>query len=149
MSANYSVTHFEAATAIESAGPNQMNSLSMDANGTSPAAAASDATMAPPQTPGQPAIVPAAQRGSVDELSDPGQTPQTGDKRKRVKASRACDECRRKKVCDNVRNNHRGIQRLLTLLRFDATLPLSLVVSQRRALTARKLASSANMNENL
>jgi hypothetical protein len=53
--------------------------------------AGADVSMAPPQNPNQASFIPT--RESVDESSE-----HTGDKRKRSKTSRACDECRRKKV---------------------------------------------------
>ena len=50
--------------------------------------------MAPPQTPHQQAFPPAAPPQSIDDTQHMGD----GSKRKRSKVSRACDECRRKKV---------------------------------------------------
>ncbi|KIY00406.1 uncharacterized protein Z520_04091 [Fonsecaea multimorphosa CBS 102226] len=76
------------------------NNLSMGPNGAA-ASPATDPAMAPPQTPNQPTVPPGGARSSIDAASEAPQDPQTGDKRKRSKASRACDECRRKKVkCD-------------------------------------------------
>ena len=71
----------------------QLSSLEPPSNG-------ADESMAPPQTPNQASFMPT--RKSVDDLSDAMQTPQTGDKRKRSKTSRACDECRRKKVWSKI-----------------------------------------------
>ncbi|OAP58244.1 hypothetical protein AYL99_07334 [Fonsecaea erecta] len=76
------------------------NSLAIGPNGAT-ASSATDPAMAPPQTPNQATFPPAGARSSMDATSETPQDPQTGDKRKRSKASRACDECRRKKVkCD-------------------------------------------------
>ena len=52
--------------------------------------------MAPPQTPQQPPFSPGGPRPSIDEASEAAEA--SGMKRKRSKVSRACDECRRKKV---------------------------------------------------
>ncbi|KIW24786.1 uncharacterized protein PV07_10478 [Cladophialophora immunda] len=76
------------------------NNLPMGPNGVA-ASSATDPAMAPPQTPNQPTFPSAGPRSSIDASSETLQDPQTGGKRKRSKASRACDECRRKKVkCD-------------------------------------------------
>jgi hypothetical protein len=72
-------------------GNGDMNSMSVNTNG------ASSAGMAPPQTPHQASFSPGGQRESVDETPDTVEA--GGSKRKRSKVSRACDECRRKKVC--------------------------------------------------
>ncbi|KAL2441120.1 hypothetical protein ABEF95_012261 [Exophiala dermatitidis] len=48
-----------------------------------------------------PSFAPPPTRANIDESPVQTQSPQAGDKRKRSKTSRACDECRRKKVrCD-------------------------------------------------
>jgi len=72
------------------------NNFAIAANGAGNGVA-TDPAMAPPQTPNQQSFVATASR-NVDDPSDMSQTPMTGDKRKRSKVSRACDECRRKKV---------------------------------------------------
>lgn len=74
-----------------------LNDISAGQNGAT-ANLAVDPAMAPPQTPGPVSFADTGARASVDNSSDPAYTPQTGDKRKRSKTSRACDECRRKKV---------------------------------------------------
>ncbi|KAH0843560.1 hypothetical protein AYO21_10577 [Fonsecaea monophora] len=75
------------------------NGIPLGPNGAA-ASSVTDPAMAPPQTPHQ-ATFPVGARSSMDASSETPQDPQTGDKRKRSKASRACDECRRKKVkCD-------------------------------------------------
>lgn len=68
-----------------------VNAMSVNTNG------AASAGMAPPQTPHQTGFSPTGGRASVDETPDPAEA--TSSKRKRSKVSRACDECRRKKVC--------------------------------------------------
>jgi hypothetical protein len=80
-----------------------MNNIPMDANGGATSSVL-DPAMAPPQTPSQPAFMPTGGRSSLDASGETPQEPQTGDKRKRSKASRACDECRRKKVPCSLRN---------------------------------------------
>ncbi|KIW15776.1 hypothetical protein PV08_05826 [Exophiala spinifera] len=97
MNPNYGMSTYprdldDPTASLAHSGAEQLNTLAAASNG-------ADASMAPPQTPNQASFMPA--RKSVDDLSDAMQTPQTGDKRKRSKTSRACDECRRKKVrCD-------------------------------------------------
>jgi len=86
----------EAATTVDQPGSGSLSSLPMNPNGGT-SSVTPDPGMAPPQTPTQP-FVPTAPRAGSDNASDLGQGPQTGDKRKRSKTSRACDECRRKKV---------------------------------------------------
>ena len=86
----------EAAATVDQPGGGSLNSLPLNPNGTA-SSVTPDPGMAPPQTPTQP-FMPTASRTSADNASDLGQGPQTGDKRKRSKTSRACDECRRKKV---------------------------------------------------
>ncbi|KAK4940761.1 hypothetical protein LTR10_019154 [Elasticomyces elasticus] len=89
----------EAASSVEHAAA-QLTNLPAASNGNA-SGTATDPAMAPPQTSGQVSFMPTPTRQSIDDSSDPGHTPQTGDKRKRSKTSRACDECRRKKVrCD-------------------------------------------------
>lgn len=73
------------------------NNFAINTNGAGNGVA-TDPAMAPPQTPNQQSFVATASRPNVDDPSDMSQTPMTGDKRKRSKVSRACDECRRKKV---------------------------------------------------
>ncbi|KAK5046483.1 hypothetical protein LTR84_008286 [Exophiala bonariae] len=75
------------------ASPSQ-NTFAVNTNGAGNGVA-TDPAMAPPQTPNAQALVTTASRSMVE---DPSDTPMTGDKRKRSKVSRACDECRRKKV---------------------------------------------------
>ncbi|OCT53243.1 hypothetical protein CLCR_11396 [Cladophialophora carrionii] len=90
----------DAATSEEKIEHGNMNNIPIDANGAAPSSVL-DPAMAPPQTPSQPAFMPTGGRSSLDASAETPQEPQTGDKRKRSKASRACDECRRKKVkCD-------------------------------------------------
>ena len=109
-----------------------------------------DPAMAPPQTPNSQSFV-ATMPASVD---GPADTPQTGDKRKRSKVSRACDECRRKKVI--IRNICRTLTErftleltlILTLRRFVATLPSTKMVLQRHAQIVRKLVSLVALREN-
>lgn len=101
MSANYNLASYgrpmeEASSAVEKMDPN-MNNMAIDTNGGATSSVV-DPAMAPPQTPGQAAFPATASRASLDASSETPQDPQTGDKRKRSKASRACDECRRKKV---------------------------------------------------
>ncbi len=74
-----------------------LNDMPMDTNGSAPSSVV-DPSMAPPQTSGQPSYLPRGSRPSLDASGETPQDPQAGDKRKRSKASRACDECRRKKV---------------------------------------------------
>ncbi|KAJ9607083.1 hypothetical protein H2200_008155 [Cladophialophora chaetospira] len=89
----------EAASSVDKMGHGNMNNMPMDTNGASSSMV--DPAMAPPQTSGQPSFLPSGGRPSLDASAETGQDPQAGDKRKRSKASRACDECRRKKVkCD-------------------------------------------------
>lgn len=78
--------------------------------------------MAPPRTPTQPPLGgPSTQQGGAENTQDPGVTTD-GTRRKRSKVSRACDECRRKKVADQTDRFVLSC-RLLDLLlpRFDAT----------------------------
>jgi len=110
MTAGYNVSPYarqleDAATSsVDGSSNRPMDMMSMGPNGTAPAANV-DPSMAPPQTANQPNFTPTAQRSSVGASPDPTQTPQTGDKRKRSKTSRACDECRRKKVRLNIQNS--------------------------------------------
>ncbi|KAI1611641.1 hypothetical protein EDD36DRAFT_295320 [Exophiala viscosa] len=104
MESNYTLQPFarqlgEAASSVEHAAA-QLTNLPAASNGGA-SGTTTDPAMAPPQTSGQVSFMPTPTRRSVDDSSDPAHTPQTGDKRKRSKTSRACDECRRKKVrCD-------------------------------------------------
>ncbi|KIW45041.1 uncharacterized protein PV06_03462 [Exophiala oligosperma] len=97
MNPNYGMSTYprdldDPTASLAHSGAAQLNSLATPSNG-------ADASMAPPQTPNQASFM--STRKSVDGLSDAMQIPLTGDKRKRSKTSRACDECRRKKVrCD-------------------------------------------------
>ncbi|KIW96215.1 uncharacterized protein Z519_03283 [Cladophialophora bantiana CBS 173.52] len=105
ISPNYSMPPYarpmeEGVTSVDKINHGAMNNLPMGPNGAA-ASSAPDPAMAPPQTPNQPTFASAGTRASVDTSSETPQEAQTGDKRKRSKASRACDECRRKKVkCD-------------------------------------------------
>ena len=66
------------------------NAMAVDTNGLA------SAGMAPPHTPHQTSFSPAGGRASVDETAEAAEG---GDsKRKRSKVSRACDQCRKKKV---------------------------------------------------
>lgn len=101
MSANYNLGSYarpmeETSSSVEKMDGN-MNNMAVDTNGGAISSVV-DPAMAPPQTPGQAAFPATASRASLDASSETPQDPQTGDKRKRSKASRACDECRRKKV---------------------------------------------------
>ena len=102
MSASYNLPTYarqmeEAAASVEKIDHGNMNNMSMDTNG-GVASSVVDPAMAPPQTPNQPSFMRNGSRPSLDASVETGQDPHTGDKRKRSKASRACDECRRKKV---------------------------------------------------
>ena len=101
MSASYNMPGYvrqmeEVAASVNKMDHGSMNNMPMDTNGAASASVV-DPAMAPPQTPGQPAFMPSG-RQSLDASAETSQDPQAGDKRKRSKASRACDECRRKKV---------------------------------------------------
>ena len=69
-----------------------VNAISVDTNGSVTAG------MGPPQTPHQGGFSPTGQRASIDETPDSATTAEDANKRRRSKVSRACDECRRKKV---------------------------------------------------
>ena len=86
----------EAANSVDKLGHGNMSNMPMDTNGASSSVV--DPAMAPPQTSGQTSFLPSGDRPSLDASAEMAQDPQAGDKRKRSKASRACDECRRKKV---------------------------------------------------
>jgi hypothetical protein len=105
MSASYNLPTYgrqleDAASSADKIDQGSMNNIPMDTNGAA-ASSVVDPAMAPPQTPNQPSFMPSASRPSLDASGDTPQDAQTGDKRKRSKASRACDECRRKKVRRN------------------------------------------------
>lgn len=86
----------EASNSVKMDASPPQNSFAVNANTNGAGnGVAIDPAMAPPQTPNAQAFVTTASRSNVD---DPSDTPMTGDKRKRSKVSRACDECRRKKV---------------------------------------------------
>jgi hypothetical protein len=102
MSASYNLPSYgrpmeDGTSSINIKDQTSMNAMDVDTNGAA-AASVVDPAMAPPQTPSQPMFPPAGSRPSLDASIDAGREPQTGDKRKRSKASRACDQCRRKKV---------------------------------------------------
>jgi hypothetical protein len=67
-----------------------VNDMTVNTNGATPAG------MAPPQTPHQTTFSPAEGAPPIDETPDAGDA--GTNPRKRSKVSRACDECRRKKV---------------------------------------------------
>jgi len=69
----------------------------------SPAGAATSAGMAPPQTPTQPPQGISGVSHVANEGNQDTGTSGDGTRRKRSKVSRACDECRRKKVCTNMK----------------------------------------------
>jgi hypothetical protein len=99
----------------------------------------------PPQTPTQAAHVgPPAQQSGAEGIQDQGAADST--RRKRSKVSRACDECRRKKVAKPIRRF--VLTGFLTQFspRFDAMPPLKMVAS-RPALTATASANRAPLAE--
>jgi hypothetical protein len=102
MSANYGLPNsYTRQLADTAASHNPLNApqddLTHGANGsTASGPAPVDAAMAPPQTPTQQSYIAAAAQNAVNASTDSSQTPQKGSKRE--KATRACDECRRKKV---------------------------------------------------
>ena len=139
----------EAANAVDNMDQGNMNSMALDTNGAQ-AATAVDPAMAPPQTSNQPGFVAAGSRPSVDASSETPHDPQTGDKRKRSKASRACDECRRKKVRHNSGRSPNFSALILTYNpRSNATLPPKSMVLQRLVRTVRKLVSTVNLSASL
>lgn len=69
-----------------------VNAISVNTNGSVAAG------MGPPQTPQQSSFSPTGPRTSVDETPDSANAVEDSNKRRRSKVSRACDECRRKKV---------------------------------------------------
>jgi len=98
MNPNYGMSSYprdlgDPTASINHPATDHLGGITAASNGTVSGAGA-DASMAPPQTPNQASFIPA--RDSVDESSE--HMANTGDKRKRSKTSRACDECRRKKV---------------------------------------------------
>lgn len=102
MESNYSLPQFarqlgDAASSVEHAAAAQLANTPAVSNGAA-SITTTDPAMAPPHTSSQVSFMPSTARKSVDDLSESMHTPQTGDKRKRSKTSRACDECRRKKV---------------------------------------------------
>ncbi|KAK5205660.1 hypothetical protein LTR41_008728 [Exophiala xenobiotica] len=98
MNPNYGMSSYprdlgDPTTSINHPVTDHLGGITAASNG-SVSGAGADVSMAPPQNPNQASFIPT--RESVDESSE-----HTGDKRKRSKTSRACDECRRKKVrCD-------------------------------------------------
>lgn len=76
-----------------------VNEISVNTNG------ATSAGMAPPQTPHQSSFSPGGGDTNVDETPDAGEAHM--NPRKRSKVSRACDECRRKKVGSHSPNSCR------------------------------------------
>jgi hypothetical protein len=102
MSASYSLPNYarqmeEATSSVDKMDHTTMNNIPMDTNGATGSSVV-DPAMAPPETPHQQSFMPSGSRPSLDASAETPQDPQTGDKRKRSTASRACDECRRKKV---------------------------------------------------
>lgn len=93
--------HDASSTVKMDVSPSQ-NNFAISTNGAGNGVA-TDPAMAPPQTPNAQAFGATASRSNID---DPSDTPMTGDKRKRSKVSRACDECRRKKVMFLTRTSH-------------------------------------------
>jgi len=69
----------------------QVHAMNVSTNGSSAAG------MAPPQTPHQQSFASPGHRASTDDVAE-GTAVGESAKRKRSKVSRACDECRRKKV---------------------------------------------------
>ncbi|KIV91970.1 hypothetical protein PV10_06455 [Exophiala mesophila] len=107
MSSNYSLPAsyaqqlHEAASSKQSPSPTQPEYPAIPTNGASHVIPTDPAMAPPPQTPNSQSFSAPVPHSSIDESADLTQTPQTGDKRKRSKVSRACDECRRKKIrCD-------------------------------------------------
>lgn len=132
MNPNYGMSTYprdldDPTASLAHSGAAQLSSLATPSNG-------ADASMAPPQTPNQASFM--STRKSVDGLSDAMQIPLTGDKRKRSKTSRACDECRRKKVC-SLSLSHVAAETDST--RFDAMRRLKLMAHPKPVQTVRKL----------
>ncbi|EXJ89227.1 hypothetical protein A1O3_02293 [Capronia epimyces CBS 606.96] len=116
VTSNYPVPQYrrqleDAGSNAEITGNGTVTNTPLNHPGASPSAATTDPAITMPQPPNQhpPQFAPPASlpplptslRASVGDSSERAQAPQTGDKRKRSKTSRACDECRRKKVrCD-------------------------------------------------
>ena len=80
------------AAAAESHSNGEMAPLNVNTDGSVPAG------MGPPQTPQQPGFSPSGPRASMDDTPDSATPVEETNKRRRSKVSRACDECRRKKV---------------------------------------------------
>ncbi|EXJ95198.1 hypothetical protein A1O1_00317 [Capronia coronata CBS 617.96] len=108
MPSNYPMPQYQrqledVAQPVDTAGHGSLNNTPLNPAGASPTAANTDPaiTMSQPADHAPPSFAPGALPVNVDNSSERAQAPQTGDKRKRSKTSRACDECRRKKVrCD-------------------------------------------------
>ena len=148
MSSNYSLPAsyaqqlHEAASSKQSPSPTQPEYPAIPTNGASHVIPTDPAMAPPPQTPNSQSFSAPVPHSSIDESADLTQTPQTGDKRKRSKVSRACDECRRKKVRMITSTQSRLATSDTDLGRFVVMLPLIVTALREHAQIAKRLAFS-------
>lgn len=145
MSSNYSLPASyaqqlqDATSSKRSPSPTQPEYPAIPTNGASHVIPTDPAMAPPPQTPNSQSFSAPVPHSSLDESADLTQTPHTGDKRKRSKVSRACDECRRKKVRLTRPAPSHSARPNTDLRRSDVMLPLIATALPEHAQTVKRL----------